>query len=103
MRSASSLHSLGAFPQEEPQSVPLRLDPLACASMIDIVPQGIPMRALVVACLPQLATVATSTVLPGSVCSAFDGSGESQRGRQARRVICSVNPVGHVVGPDVDA
>ena len=26
-----------------------------------------------------------------------------QRGRQSRRVIGSVDPVGHIVGPDVDA
>jgi hypothetical protein len=26
-----------------------------------------------------------------------------QRGRQSRRVICSVDPVGHIVGADVDA
>ena len=72
------------------------------------------MRARVVACLLQLATVdltlrryvavATSTVLRGSLRSAFNGSGEIvQRGRQSRRVICSVDPVGHIVGPDVDA
>jgi hypothetical protein len=47
--------------------------------------------------------VATSTVL-GSLRSAFNGSGEIvQRGRQSRRVIRSVDPVGHIVGPDVDA
>jgi hypothetical protein len=75
------------------------------------------VRARVVACLLQLATidltsvattrmvaVAASTVLRGSLRSAFNGSGEIvQRGRQSRRVICSVDPVGHIAGPDVDA
>jgi len=51
-----------------------------------------------------MVAVATSTVLRGNLRSAFNGSGEIvQRGRQARRVICSVDPVGHIVGPDVDA
>jgi hypothetical protein len=51
-----------------------------------------------------MVAVATSTVLRGSLHSAFNGSGEIvQRGRQSRRVICSVDPVGHIVGPDVDA
>jgi hypothetical protein len=44
VRSASSLHSLGAFPQEEPQSERRWLHPVAYASMIDIVPQGILVR-----------------------------------------------------------
>jgi hypothetical protein len=39
-----------------------------------------------------------------SLRSAFNGSGETvQLGGQSRRVICSVDPVGHIVGPDVDA
>jgi hypothetical protein len=51
-----------------------------------------------------MVTVATSTVLRGSLRSAFNGSGEIvQRGRQSRRVICSVDPVMYIVGPDVDA
>jgi hypothetical protein len=51
-----------------------------------------------------MVAVATSTVLRGSLRSAFNGSGEIvQRGRQSRRVICSVDPAGHIVGPDVDA
>jgi hypothetical protein len=32
------------FPQTEPQSERRRLDPMTCASMIDIVPQGIGER-----------------------------------------------------------
>ena len=44
-----------------------------------------------------MVAVATSTVLRGSLHSAFNGSGEIvQRGRQSRRVICSVDPVGHL-------
>ena len=36
--------------------------------------------------------------------SAFDVSGEVlQRGRHSRRMICGVDPVGHILGPDVDA
>jgi len=51
-----------------------------------------------------MVAAATSTMLRGSLCSAFNGSGEIvQRGRQFRRVICSVDPVGHIVNPDVDA
>jgi hypothetical protein len=79
--------------------------------------EQVSMRARVVACVLQLATVdltlrrydtdgrrRTSTVLRGSLRSAFNGSGEIvQRGRQSRRVSCSVDPVGHIVGPDVDA
>jgi hypothetical protein len=75
------------------------------------------MQARVVTCLLQLATVdltlrrydtmvavATSTVLRGSLRSAFNGSGEIvQRGRLSRCVIYSVDPAGHIVGPDVDA
>ena len=39
-----------------------------------------------------------------SLRSAFNVSGEIvQRGRQSRRVICSVDPVGHILGADVDA
>src|SRR5664279_6065451 len=53
-----------------------------------------------------MVAVATSTVLRGSLRSAFNGSGEivqrGKPGRQSRRVICSVDPVGHIVGPDVD-
>jgi hypothetical protein len=42
--------------------------------------------------------------LRGSLRSAFNVSGEIvQRGRKSRRVICSVDPVGHILGPDADA
>jgi hypothetical protein len=76
------------------------------------------MRAHVVACLLQLATVDLTIRrydtdvrrrdehcgCEESLRSAFNGSGEIvQRGRQSRRVICRVDPVGHIVGPDVDA
>ena len=78
---------------------------------------GIPMWARVVACLLQFATVdltlrrydtdgrrSDEHRAASSLHSAFNGSGEIvQRGRQSRRVICSVDPVGHIVGPDVDA
>jgi len=51
-----------------------------------------------------MVAVATSTVLRGSLRSAFNGSGEIvQRGRQSRRVICSVDPARRIVSPDVDA
>jgi hypothetical protein len=51
-----------------------------------------------------MVAVATCIVLRGGLRSAFNGSGEIvRRGRQSRRMICSVDPVGHVVGPDVDA
>jgi hypothetical protein len=79
---------------------------------------GIPMRARVVACLLQLATVDLTL-------RRYDTDGRrSDEHRAARkpalsvqrkrrdcparttippRVICSVDPVGHIVGPDVDA
>jgi hypothetical protein len=49
-----------------------------------------------------MVAIATSTVAARK--PAFNGSGEIvQRGRQSRRVICSVDPVAHIVGPDVNA
>lgn len=75
------------------------------------------MRARVVACLLQLATVVLTLRRYGTDGRRSDEhraarkpalsvqrSGEIvQRGRQSRRMICSVDPVGHIVGPDVDA
>jgi len=72
------------------------------------------MRARVVACLLQLATVDLTlrrydtdggrSDKHRAARTAFNVSGEiAQPGRQSRRVICSVDPVGHIVGPDVDA
>ncbi len=79
--------------------------------------KGIPMRARLVACLLQLATVDLTL-------RRYDTDGRrSDEHRAARkpalsvqteaarsssedddpRVICSVDPVGHIVGPDVDA
>ena len=76
-----------------------------------------PCAGRVVACLLQLATVDLTfrRYDTNGHCSdehraarkpalSVPGSGEIvQRGRQSRRVICSVDPVGHIVGPDVDA
>jgi hypothetical protein len=51
-----------------------------------------------------MVAVATSTVAARKPALSFNASGEIvQRGRQSRRVICSVDRVGHIVGPDVDA
>jgi hypothetical protein len=76
------------------------------------------MRARVVPCLLKLATVDLTVRrydtdghrsdehcgCEESLRSAFNVSGEIvQRGRQSRRVICSVDPVGHILDPDADA
>jgi hypothetical protein len=81
-------------------------------------PRSIPMRARVVPCLLQLATVdltlrhydtddRRSDEHRGCEEACAQRTTEAarfvQRGRQSRRMICSVDPVGHIVGPDVDA
>jgi hypothetical protein len=51
-----------------------------------------------------MVAVATSTVAARKPALSVQRSGEVvQQRRQSRHVICSVDPAGHIVGPDVDA